>query len=1487
MINALLASVSSYALLAASSGGGDGGNLPVDLAHRYWRLHIIGWGGQQYNGLSGIQLYAGGVNVAPGATLTATNMSGQNVNIQAGSLASVLNYVAGTSHVQFDINGGFEMTFNLDLGSAKKVSEVGIYPNKDLASRTPIAFWLEWSDDGVAYTKLAWMRRTTEMTIGQEVRYIVPAAKENASDWAIWGWNPTGSIGELQMLNPSGVDLTTGQTAYASSRYSSTEDAPQAIDDNNNTNWSGGSDNNIVTLGVRFATPVQPVKVGIQSRNDSQYWNKTPWQNVFFGYSEDGQTYRLKKELTEDNEANPYSGPVQNVIYDVPQWTSAPGPNAHRYWRIKGTSVRSGDNAQYSEIEFRRVAGGPNLATGGEALASAEYSLPTWAKENAFDGDPNTNWAGQGVIGQWIGYDFKKKVEVREVAMRASSLADQGWGTMNLEYSDDGVNWGIFAYLFSTPKIDNWRTYALNVTNASPDAGYLSPHRYWRVETLQYAGFQGMSEVIFMDGGVDLVTKGGTPSVDAFQSGYPVTNLFDRNVSTGWADNADNLNHQIQWDFGSGNAQKMTKYKIGGWPGGGITPTGWRVQFSDDGVVWKLADMRLGEAAFGSSEVREYKFKADPAAPDVLEYPTFRYFRVAPMGATSGYQRVREFALYAEVGDASKLAATVTASSTTGTPSEVPGSAVDGDTATEWVCASSDTAPWLQLDLGEAKTVKEFGLYAPMDNPHVWGSNDGTNWTQLTPTDYYIKARAFISRYGLCNRLFRLKAIYSESWIDIAELNFYKQDGAALTLVADHIAPNQWQSNTPGSGEYWKNMKDGNAATYGTFQAPSSIDSPRTWTFPLYGGDPVTMGMIATSRQFKDWMLDVSYDYGKTFETRIHRSAQNWNQGTEKKIDISKPKAGVIPTYDQLGLGAPKGVWSLRRAVAGYSGPIVRVIINSVETDLFAQDDGWIKFSGNPLVVKLYDQSGNGNHLTPYNIETNTNYAPRLIGGATPSRRPVIYFEQRKNLRDPNPLTAKAYLTTMPIAFVMAKQYYGGAYPRYWNIPQAYGSDSSPYMRFGMQGNGSTYADGEVRVNGNARAVPGNKIMGGYSGSWHAETFWAKAGWIDFVGWRERGATIPSSIVEYPNPTGLVINANGSFTDIQGSIQQYFSEIAFFDGDPAVEVRNAALDIFDRMTAHVMFGDGRLLRIDSDAGADGGTGSGIGELEFYSELGSPGFDITDNYQFATGLNRYNSSETWAYAFDNNINTLWSGNSNPNLNVITDMDGEIVGGKFTARNDIYYTGATGKMTVNQLRFDGWDKPLGQITGLSAAKGAAVSFGEGGPPVDLSWTTIFTATPAAESGSWGTYTLRGRVATSTFSDRTKRYLRLKFKSGAGGMIISKATLGIGNNSDYSLNAAPQVVTFGGGNPGITVAPNTEFYTDPIDMQGKDYSSGKRLQFSAYHDDIATTYAYAVASDNQRAITAFATGDKVTQTAATGFSDISNQRSAILGVEAKDAL
>ncbi|PZQ95183.1 MAG: hypothetical protein DI533_20240 [Cereibacter sphaeroides] len=219
-------------------------------------------------------------------------------------------------------------------------------------------------------------------------------------------------------------------------------------------------------------------------------------------------------------------------------------------------------------------------------MASSWYDQPngtTWHYNNAFDGNINTNWAAAGTIPNWIGYDFGKKVEITEIAMRQSSAADQYWSSMAVDFSDNGTTWTEYGVLTGVPKIDGWRTYPEILRPGQPDEGWDQPHRYWRLVTLQWpTSYQGINEIRLMNGVTDLIAaNGGSPSADAAQGGYGPERAFDNNTSTGWADNATNVSHWLQWDFGSGNAFAVTDYKLTAWSG--LMPTGWKLQFSDDG----------------------------------------------------------------------------------------------------------------------------------------------------------------------------------------------------------------------------------------------------------------------------------------------------------------------------------------------------------------------------------------------------------------------------------------------------------------------------------------------------------------------------------------------------------------------------------------------------------------------------------------------------------------------------------------------------------------------------------------------------------------------------------------------------------------------------------------------------------------------------------------------------------------------------------------
>lgn len=120
------------------------------------------------------------------------------------------------------------------------------------------------------------------------------------------------------------------------------------------------------------------------------------------------------------------------------------------------------------------------------------------------------------------------------------------------------------------------------------------PARQWR---LQFTGsnggsFVGAAEVEFAltTGGADQVT-GGTASAFSSFSGLPATNAFDNNNATEWASNGDGLpnSQYLAYDFGFGVTKDINSIRIlprAGANTASQSATGFKVQYSHDGVIW-------------------------------------------------------------------------------------------------------------------------------------------------------------------------------------------------------------------------------------------------------------------------------------------------------------------------------------------------------------------------------------------------------------------------------------------------------------------------------------------------------------------------------------------------------------------------------------------------------------------------------------------------------------------------------------------------------------------------------------------------------------------------------------------------------------------------------------------------------------------------------------------------------------------------------------
>lgn len=85
---------------------------------------------------------------------------------------------------------------------------------------------------------------------------------------------------------------------------------------------------------------------------------------------------------------------------------------------------------------------------------------------------------------------------------------------------------------------------------------------------------------------------GGTATTSYFSPGYPVSQLFDNNLETGWSTgNGSNSTAWVKYDFGVDNAKQIEKYTIENWPSAtDYDPNSWTLQGSNNDSDWVTVD---------------------------------------------------------------------------------------------------------------------------------------------------------------------------------------------------------------------------------------------------------------------------------------------------------------------------------------------------------------------------------------------------------------------------------------------------------------------------------------------------------------------------------------------------------------------------------------------------------------------------------------------------------------------------------------------------------------------------------------------------------------------------------------------------------------------------------------------------------------------------------------------------------------------------------
>lgn len=237
------------------------------------------------------------------------------------------------------------------------------------------------------------------------------------------------------------------------------------------------------------------------------------------------------------------------------------------------------------------------------------------------------------------------------------------------------------------------------------------------------------------------------------------------------------------------------------------------------------------------------------------------------------------------------------------------------------------------------------------------------------------------------------------------------------------------------------------------------------------------------------------------------------------------------PFYDVVTGQAPVGAWGTRRLVSGYTGALVRIrdTATNIEQDVSYGADGLLgpfMVTGNAAVVTIYDQSGNGNHLT----QTNTSRQPLLVRSPISfSGKPAIRFDGTDDfMHDAATSTAKAYMVASPIIALEGSGRNGGAsFCPMAGIPHVAGSNTSPFYRWSINRRLFTSAL-EFRLTGTASAVTSftPELNNGFSIGvilFCAQIDRIIDGVNSFNGPRAVGDT-----VTYPNATGLRLGANGA-----------------------------------------------------------------------------------------------------------------------------------------------------------------------------------------------------------------------------------------------------------------------------------------------------------------------------------------------------------------------
>ena len=501
---------------------------------------------------------------------------------------------------------------------------------------------------------------------------------------AAGGQGSSVGLAEVVVYGQPAANISSSATATASSTFSGSYPASNAIDGNGSTEWASAGEIN-PWLQLNWSTPQNIGGIVIDDRANSSDWS----QGGTLTFS-DGSSMSVSGI---PNNGSPYAitFPTKTV-----SWVK---------FQIAGASG-SGNNGLAEFDVYGQPAS--NVSLSATSTASSTFSS-SYSPSKAIDGNGSTEWASAGEINPWLQLNWSTPQNIGGIVIndRANSSDWSQGGTLtfsdgsSISVSSIPNNGSPYTITFPTKTV-NWVKFQIAGASGSSNNGLAEFDVYGQPATNLSPTTTATASSVF----------GG--------SAYPASNATDGNASTEWASQGE-LNPWIQLNWtvpqNIGGITFNDRANSTDWaPGGTLT-------FSDGSTLTVSGIPNNGSpytVLFAAKTVSWVKFQVSGGS-----------------GSNVGLAEMQVFGTQIQLSSSAAptnlaLNKTATASSQFST-SYTPQMAVDGSTSTRWAQGGGLPDPsWLEVDLGANKAVSQVSTMFQLSSGYKYKieySTDNSSWT--------------------------------------------------------------------------------------------------------------------------------------------------------------------------------------------------------------------------------------------------------------------------------------------------------------------------------------------------------------------------------------------------------------------------------------------------------------------------------------------------------------------------------------------------------------------------------------------------------------------------------------------------------------------------------------------------------------------------------------------------------------------------------------